>query len=473
MITQQQIQGQRLKILPQQIQLLNLFFLNSLELEQHMKTQMEENPFLEMTSEESYDEAETMTDNRAEDDFQDWEEFSNTDKPDYKTEYQNYFDKDVAPLMAIAGKMHFKDDAKQQLRIRDLPALDIRIGEYIIDMLDNHGLMDRDMEEMADDLSFELSSIVEATEVERVLAIVQTLDPIGIGARSIQECLVMQLTRLEHTDAYAESALLLVRDHYEDLMHRQFDRIQHALGFVEDDLRNVLAFIGTLKFSPVTENTSSFQPKTTIIPDFIISRFGDSIKVNLQSTRSNCVYINQSLYDQLAAQSSTRDKGAAQYVKSKLQSAQWFVSAVKQREETMIKIMQTIVELQHRYFLEGDIRELKPMVLRIVAEKCGMDISTISRITSNKYADTHFGQIYLKDLFSEGIPDKNGAVISNKVIQSAIQEAIVDEDKKCPYTDLQLVEILAQQGYSIARRTVAKYRGQLQIPTAQIRAVWA
>lgn len=438
-----------------------------------MKTQMEENPFLEMTSEESYDESESKSEDKPEDDYQDWEEFSNTDKPDYKTEYQNYFDKDVAPMIAIAGKMHFKDDAKQQLRMRDLPEMDIRIGEYIIDMLDNHGLMDRDLEEMADDLSFELASVVEATELERVLVIIQSLEPIGIGAKSIKECLLMQLTRQQHSDPSAASALYLVRDHYEDLMHRQFEKIQHSLGFAEDDLRNVLSFIGTLKFYPVTENTSSFQPKTTIIPDFIISRFGDNIQVNLQSTRSNNVYVNQSLYDQLATQTSGRDRGAAQYVKSKLQSAQWFVNAVKQREETMMKIMQTIVELQHDYFIEGDIRELKPMVLRIVAEKCGMDISTISRITSNKYADTHFGQIYLKDLFSEGIADKKGEVISNKVIQSVIQEAILDEDKRKPYTDLQLVEILSRQGYNIARRTVAKYRDQLQIPTAQIRAVWA
>ena len=473
MISQQQTQRQHLKILPQQIQLLNLYFLNSLELEQRMRNEMEENPFLEMSTEESYDDADVKPDRNQNDDYQDWEEFSYSDAPDYKQEYQNYFDKDVAPQMAIASSPHFKDDAKQQLRMRSLEGRDLEIAEYLIDVLDNHGLMDRDMEEVADDLSFHLQAMVEVEEVNRILAIIQDLEPIGIGAKSIQECLLLQLTRGEFQDPHARAALRLVKNHYKDLMHRQFEKIQHALNFDENELRHVLTFIGTLKFYPVSENASSFQPKSTIIPDFIITRFGDNIQVNLQSARSGNVYVNQSLFDQLSVQTSAKDRGAAQYVKSKLQSAQWFVNAVKQREETMMRIMQCIVELQHDYFLDGDIRLLKPMVLRIVSEKSGLDISTISRITSNKYADTHFGQIYLKDLFSEGIADKKGEVISNKVIQSVIEEAISQEDKRHPYTDQQLVNILSGQGYNIARRTVAKYREQMHIPIAQIRAVWA
>ena len=207
--------------------------------------------------------------------------------------------------------------------------------------------------------------------------------------------------------------------------------------------------------------------------NFIITNYGDHVQVNLFSTRSGSVFINQSLYDQLATQVSSKDKTANQYIKSKLSSAQWFVNAVKQREDTMLRIMRCIVDLQHDYFIEGDIRLLKPMVLRNVAEVSGLDISTISRITSNKYAETHFGLLYLKKLFSEGIADKKGEVISNKVIQSVIGDAISVEDKKHPYTDQQLVGLLAGKGYNIARRTVAKYREQMQIPIAQIRAVWA
>ena len=320
-----------------------------------------------------------------------------------------------------------------------LELADLQIGEYLINALDHHGLMDRDLEEVADDLSFHMQSIVEMPDVERILKVIQELEPIGIGAKSVQECLLIQLNRGKFTAPEARPALRLIRNHYNDLMHRQFEKIQHALNIDEEELRHVLTFIGTLKFYPVCENASSFEPKSTIIPDFIITRFGDNIQVHLQSVRSNSVFVNQSLYDQLSTQTSPRDRGAAQYVKSKLQSAQWFVNAVKQREETMMRIMQCIVQIQHDYFLEGDIRLLKPMVLRIVAEKSGLDISTVSRITSNKYADTHFGIIYLKDLFSEGIADKKGEVISNKVIQSVIEEAISGEDKRHPYTDQQLV----------------------------------
>ena len=473
MIAQQQTQRQHLKILPQQIQLLNLYFLNSLELEQRMKNEMEENPFLEMTAEEQYDEGDNKPNKEEAKDFQDWEEYGYNDVPDYRQEYQNYFDTDVAPQMAIAGNEHYKDDARQQLRMRKLEERDLQIGEYLINVLDNHGLMDRDLEEVADDLSFHMQSMVEMPDVERMLKVIQELEPIGIGAKSVQECLLIQLTRCKHTAPEARAALRLIRNHYNDLMHRQFEKIQHALNIDEEELRHVLTFIGTLKFYPVCENASSFEPKSTIIPDFIVTRFGENFQVHLQSVRSNAVFVNQSLYDQLSTQTSPRDRGATQYVKSKLQSAQWFVNAVKQREDTMMRIMQCIVQIQHDYFMEGDIRLLKPMVLRIVAEKSGLDISTVSRITSNKYADTHFGIIYLKDLFSEGIADKKGEVISNKVIQSVIEEAISGEDKRHPYTDQQLVNILSLKGYNIARRTVAKYREQMRIPIAQIRAVWA
>jgi RNA polymerase sigma-54 factor len=267
-------------------------------------------------------------------------------------------------------------------------------------------------------------------------------------------------------------AINLLQKYYNDLMHRQFEKIHHALKIDDQELKMVLNLISTLKFHPVTD-TSSTDPKNTIIPDFVITNFGDDIQVNLYSSRSGNVFVNQSLHEELASQVSNKDKSASQYIRSKLSSAQWFVNAVKQREDTMLKIMKCIVALQKEYFIEGDIRYLKPMVLRNVSDMSGLDISTISRITSNKYAETHFGIVYLKKLFSEGIADKNGEVISNKVIQSVIKEAIVSEDKKHPYTDQQLVQILSSNGYNIARRTIAKYREQMQIPIAQIRAVWA
>jgi RNA polymerase sigma-54 factor len=308
--------------------------------------------------------------------------------------------------------------------------------------------------------------------VSAALAVVQSLDPVGIGATSIQECLLAQLKALNPARPDVQYATMLLQQHYNDLMHRQFEKIHHSLKIDDVALKNVLYFISTLKFHPVSE-TSSGDPKNTIIPDFIITINGDNIQVSLYSSRADSVFVNQALHDELAAQVSNKDRSASQYIKSKLTSAIWFVNAVKQREDTMLKIMKCIVQLQQEYFLEGNIRLLKPMVLRNVSDLSGLDISTISRITGNKYAETHFGIVYLKKLFSEGIADKKGEVISNKVIQSAIKEAITNENKKRPYTDQQLVQILSANGYNIARRTIAKYREQMQIPIAQIRAVWA
>jgi RNA polymerase sigma-54 factor len=472
MLTQQQTQKQQLKILPQQIQLLNLFFLNTLELEQRIRNELEENPFLDAKNAEEETPEATKSKDEVQD-FQDWEEFKYDDVPDYRTEYQNYFNAEQMPEIPVVSVDSFKDEAKQQLRLLDISEEDSKLAAFLIDMLNSRGLMDKPLDEVADDLSFNMQLLVDEKDLERALEIVQELDPVGLGSRSVQECLQRQLERMNMKRPDVRCAYKLVKDHFNDLMHRQFEKVQHCLGIDEDELRIVLNMIGTLKFYPVAEHAGSFEPKDTIIPDFVVNRQGDDVEVHLLNSRSGSVFVNQSLYDQLSGQCTARDKSAIQYVKSKLQSAQWFVSAVKQREETMLRVMQCIVRLQRDYFLEGDIRLLKPMVLRNVADVSGLDISTISRITSNKYAETHFGLVYLKDLFSEGIADKKGEVISNKVIQSVIEEAISTEDKQHPYTDQQLVHILTAKGYNIARRTVAKYREQMRIPIAQIRSVWA
>jgi RNA polymerase sigma-54 factor len=471
MISQQQAQKQQLKILPQQIQLLNLYFLNTLELEQRIKNELDENPFLDAKEEEK--ENDTDKSSTEVQDYQDYDEFMYDDIPDHKAEYQNYFDPERAPDIVLTNVADFKEDAKQQLRMLSLMDEELEIAEFVVDILSDNGMLDKPVDEVADDLSFHFQRLVDISKVKKALDTVQTLEPVGIGAQNIQQCLLLQMRKMNMKRPDVRCALNLIEHHYNDLMHRQFEKIHHALNIDEGELRVVLNLVGSLKFYPVSDTISNIEPKNTIIPDFIITRYGDGIQVNLYSSRSNAVFVNQALYDQLADQCSRSDRSSSQYIKSKLQSAQWFVNAVKQREDTMMRIMKCIVEFQHDYFQEGDIRLLKPMVLRNVSDITGLDISTISRITSNKYAETHFGLVYLKDLFSEGIADKKGDVISNKVIQSVIQEAISGEDKRRPYTDQQLVNILSAKGYNIARRTVAKYREQLHIPIAQIRAVWA
>jgi len=459
-----------LKILPQQIQMLNLFFLNTLELEQRIKNELEENPFLECAEEKNTDEECGAREDSK--DYETWEEFNSDDRPDYKAEYMNYFDSAEAPNAPIVNVSTFKEEAKQQLRMLDLNEEEMETAAYIIDILSPQGLMDRPLDEVADDMSFHFSTIIEADRIKRGLEIVQTLEPVGIGACSIKECLLLQLRTLNVKRPDVKCAIRLMEHHYEDLMHRQFEKIHYVLKIDDEELRMVLNLIGSLKFYPVVE-TNQHDPKNTIIPDFIVGVYGEDVLVNLFSSRRDAVFVNQSLYDQLACQVTSKEKAATQYIRSKLSGAQWFVNAVKQREETMMKVMKCIAGIQKEYFITGDIRLLKPMVLRHIADITGLDIATISRVTGNKYAETPFGLIHLKKLFSEGIADKKGEVISNKVIQSVIGEVIGGEDKKHPYTDQQLVNFLAGKGYNIARRTVAKYREQMHIPIAQIRAVWA
>jgi RNA polymerase sigma-54 factor len=234
----------------------------------------------------------------------------------------------------------------------------------------------------------------------------------------------------------------------------------------------VLKLIAALKMRPICEVQEGVNQN--ILPDFVVNRNGDNIEVQLYRQRSESLNINSSWKEMAESTAKmTTDKSAMQYIKNKLQSAQWFIHAVQQREGTMLKIMKAIVDMQRDYFITGDINQLKPMILKNIAEIVGVDISTVSRITCNKYAETPFGLLLLKDLFTEGIANQKGQVISNKVIQSAIEEVIEGEDKHNPYTDQQLVKILAQKGFSVARRTVAKYREQLQIPVSHVRGLWA
>lgn len=467
MITQQQQQKQQLKISAQQIQLLNFYALNSLELEGRIKNELTENPFLEAKETADNDDAGELTSPNDVQDYQDWDEYGYDDLSSTSYEYQNYFGSDQLPQKPLAYNADFKEEVKQQLGLLSIDESQREIAEYIIDVLNDRGLLDRELEDIAEEISFKKQAFIETEDVEAALMVVQSLDPIGLGARGIRECLEMQLCRLDLENPDIQLAYTLIKNHYNELLSRQFERITHALKIDNEKLREILAVIGKLKFHPVSDAVSMYESSNIIIPDFIITANGDTIHVSLLSSKSNSLYINQVAYEQ----ASSAGKQAGQFVRNKLHAAEWLIDAIKQREDKMLRIMKCIISFQHEYFKEGDIMKLKPMVLRNVAEMTGLDMSTISRITSEKYAETHFGFVYLKDLFSEGIADKDGKIISNKVIQSIIEETISREDKRRPYTDQQLLEILFEKGYKIARRTVTKYREMLNIPIAQIRSV--
>jgi RNA polymerase sigma-54 factor len=474
MLRQNLAQKQQMKILPQQIQLLNLFHLNTLELEQRIQQEIEENPLLEETTADSELEVEKFNKDEVRD-FSDWEEHAYDDIPNYKLEYENYFNNERMPDRPIAEVTDFRETLKQQYMFLSKDQEELVIANYLIDSLNESGLLEYTLDEIAEDFSFKHKRWVEPEEIEKVLKKIKEMDPPGIGAGSIRECLLLQLKRMNTKQPDVKAAIELLENHYNDLRSRNMDKIKVKMKLEDDEIKIILKLIASLKMKPISENTSTLQPNQQILPDFILTTEGDMIEVSLFKQRSSTLFINQSWMESVLMTENNKkaDKHTRQYLRNKLNAAQWFVSAIKQRESTMLKVVKAIVKLQYDYFREGDIRKIKPMILKNIADMVGVDISTVSRITCNKYVNTPFGNILLKDLFTEGIANKKGEVISNKVIQTAIEEVIESEDKTKPFTDQQLVQVLAQRGFSIARRTVAKYRELLQIPVAQMRAIWA
>ncbi|WP_207491969.1 RNA polymerase factor sigma-54 [Aridibaculum aurantiacum] len=473
MLSQIQTQKQQLKILPQQIQMLNIFHLNVLELDQRIQDELDENPLLESAEEEETVAIDKFAKESVQD-FESWEEHGYDDIPDYKMEYENYFNSESMPNVPIKSFSDYRQHLKEQIRYEGLSDKQLQLADYIIDCLDCHGFLQQDLEDMADDLSFKQGVIVEQEELEEVVRYIQELDPVGVGAKNTRECLLIQLRHLGKKGPDVKKAIQLLEHHYTDLSHRNMEKIMSALHVDEEELKIILRLLASLKLKPVLEEVDGGTVNNNIIPDFILNVNDEGeIVVNLYRSRSSSLYINQSLMETVHHSANSKDKSATQYLKSKLSSAQWFVNAIKQRESTMMQIMKAIVELQHDYFITGEVSLLKPMILKNIADKVGVDISTVSRVTSNKYVDTPFGIILLKNLFTEGIINKEGEVISNRVIQSAIEGVIETEDKLNPYTDQQLVAILANKGINVARRTIAKYREQLQIPVAQLRRMWA
>jgi RNA polymerase sigma-54 factor len=470
MLYQNLTQKQQLKIHPQHLQMLQLLHLNTVELEQRIQNELEENPLIEEKSDDdgAFD---TTVQDQAQD-YKDWEEYCYDDIPDYKTENAQHFQSQAPIEKPLVEVEDYRQELKNQLALQRLTEIETEVGNFVIDSLTDEGFLEFSCENLADDFSMKFSKWIEPETVERVVSVIQQLDPVGVGTANIKECLMLQL-RMQTQTPDVKLALSILENYYHELMHRNFEKIISDLKIEEQDLKEIFQLLSTLKLKPVT--AASVTPQTeTILPDFILTQEDDVMHVSLARERSSKLSISSSwkkmVYDTEKSQTDNRSK---QYLKSKLNAAEWFVNAIRQRETTMLKVMEAIVRLQHDYFQEGDITKLKPMILKNVADMVGVDISTVSRITCNKYVQTHFGNVLLKSLFTEGIANHKGEVVSNKVIQKTIQEVIQAEDKKCPYSDQQLVKVLAKRGFEIARRTVTKYREQLHIPAAQMRAFLA
>lgn len=467
MLRQVRAQKQQFTVLPQQIQLLKLFHLTTTELQQRIQDELTENPLLEENL-SSAEEEEPVKD--AAQDYQDEEEYKYDDIPDYKIEHHNYFSDQNMPQRPICERADFRKDMKEQIQFVLKNEQQLEVAIYLIDSLNDSGMLDQNLEEITDDLSFKKHQVVEPTEIENVRCLLKELEPGGLACYNVKEFLLYQLSRMNPECSEVGMAIRLLEKHFDNLTYRNTERIADLLEIDDDELKKVLRLIRSCRLKPVTE-VDTTGVNSTVIPDFVIRKDGEKFDISLFRQRSATLFINHSMTEMINKQN-CKDQGTLHYLKSKLNSAQWFVDAVKQREGTMMKVMRVMVDLQRDYFENGEISFLKPMILKNVADRTGSDISTVSRITCNKYADTHFGIIRLKDLFSEGIENMQGENVSNRVIQAAMENIIRDEDKKNPLTDQQIVTALSMKGFVLARRTVAKYREQLGIPAVQLRAMW-
>jgi RNA polymerase sigma-54 factor len=487
MMNLSQSQRQTFKITPLQIQMLNFLQLSTVELEERIKNELEENPLLEegtvIKDEANDNDFEEVSDGESDDystvtkpdnDYSDWDEYGNDDTPDYKTNINNHSSDDDLYTVPIIQESDWRTDLKAQVHFMPLNDRQIMLMDYIIDSLSDNGFLTTTADVIADDVSFTNNVFVDIEEVEHLLKVLRMMDPPGIGAADLQECLMMQLQRKKEHGIDVELAIEIVAYNIEELAVRNYEKIMRMRNITSDELKNAIIQITALNAKPIMDGgTSSIAVKDNIIPDYIISYetnlSGDmSIDIALNNGRTPSLKINKDFAENI---NTTKNKAVNQYINTKMSAANWLIEAIQQRETTMLKSMKAIVLFQREFFKTGDIRNLKPMILKDIADQIGMDISTISRVTSGKYAQTPFGTINLKDLFTEGIKVDSGEEVSNREIQQAIATLVANENKLSPLNDFQLMDLLAQKGYNIARRTVAKYRENMSIPSAQMRRI--
>ena len=459
---------QQQKLSPLQIQTIKLIELPIQELEQRIRAELEENPVLDDTP----DPEREKDDERKDVSLDEIKEQEDNIKP-YNLKVNNW-GKDARPeYNTFSVKESFTQSLLDQLGYRNLSQHEQDVATFIIGSLDEDGYLRRDIESLVDDIAFRAGITTDSKEVLKMLAIIQDFEPTGVGARSLQECLLLQLDTLKETDD-VRNAKRMLEECYNEFSNKHFHKIMGILGISEDELRAAIARIVRLNPAPGGQIDDSYNDQAQqIVPDFVLEEDEEG-RLSFSMPRFNVpeLRVNKQYADLLADAKGASDKArkeAATFVKQKLDSAKWFVEALKQRQNTLNKTMAAILEYQHDYFLDGDESNLRPMVLKDIAEKTGFDISTISRVVNSKYIETSFGIYPLKYFFSEGMENKDGEEVSTRELKKALQECVDAENKKKPLTDEQLVTEMEKRGYKVARRTIAKYRGQLGIPLARWR----
>ena len=477
MLKQNLSQKLQQKLSPQQIQLMKLVQLQTQSLEARIKQEIEENPALQEGKEKAEDNFENDASDEREvrDSMEEinWDDYLGDDEtPDYRTKANNYSSDDEMYEAPVLVNESFHDSLITQLRLRDLSSEELELAVYLVGTIDDDGLLRRDLIDIVDDLAFSQGVFTEEKELERLLEIIQDLDPPGVGGRDLRECLMLQLER-KRPSFKVNLALSILDNHFDSFVKRHYQKLMDRLGVNEDELRDAIEEIGRLNPKPGGSSNLS-RPTENVIPDYNLQIVDDELELTLNGRNAPELSLSRQYRDMLEHYKASKEKNkaekeAALFVKQKLDSAKWFIDAIVQRQQTLMLTMQSILNYQRDYFLTGDERKLRPMILKDIAEEIGMDISTVSRVASNKYIQTPYGTFLIKRFFSESMTNSDGEEVSTREIKKILEDTVAEEDKRKPMTDDALAKILKEKGYPIARRTVAKYREQLDIPVARMR----
>ncbi len=475
------------KLSPQQIQLMKLIQLPTQAFEQRLVEEMNDNPALEAGKEEDEEDEDEFSNETEEfeeyDDFEgdrmeaddiNVDEYLNTDDtPEYKLQANNYSDDDEQRVTPMAAPVSFHQDLINQLNTFILNDDERQIAEFLVGSIDDMGYIRRSIPDIVDDMAFTQAIYTNLENVERILHIIHELEPSGVGARDLQECLLLQLKHKTPTESVG-LALDIIENQFDAFTKKHYEKLQQRYSVSLEQLKDAISEIEKLNPKPGSSFTGTNRIIEHVVPDFAIRIVEGELELTLNGRNAPTLHVSKDYQEMMQTYKVSKDKNnqqkeAVQFIKQKLDSAKWFIDAIRQRQETLFVTMNAIMHYQQEYFLDGDETKLRPMILKDIADLVGLDISTISRVANSKYVDTPYGTKLIKEFFSEAMKNDQGEDVSTLEIKKILQNIIEDEDKKKPYPDDQLADLLKEKGYPIARRTIAKYREQLDIPVARMR----
>lgn len=473
------------KLSPQQIQLMKLLQVPTASLEERIKEEIEENPALELVEERQkddntddiYAEGDEQGEQQEIGDSVDMSDYLYDDDgeiADYKTRDDNYGDDEEPHHAPLKTEASFYDHLVAQLGMLSLTEKEKKLSEHIIGSIDEDGYLRRDTPAIVDDLAFRQNIEATPKEIENIISMVQQFDPPGVCARDLPECLLLQLRRQKEEGKQVDTAIQAIKKYFEAFTKKHYDKIKKGLNLGDDELKEVIQQIIKLNPKPGSNIGSTNKSENYIIPDFYILNANGKLELSLNSRNAPELHISENYRDMMreydrGTKKDKRQKEAVLFIKQKLDAARWFIDAIKQRQHTLLDTMSAIMNHQKAFFLTGDETNLKPMILKDIAEKTGLDISTVSRVANSKFVQTEFGTYRLKFFFNEALSTDSGGEVSTREVKKILSDTVDSENKKQPLSDERLTELLQERGYNIARRTVAKYREQLNIPVARLR----